>query len=457
MNNLLATAFALFAGLIMTRVFKFLKFKFPDVTAFLIAGVCVGPYVLGSLNLPLPAFKSMQELESVAVLSKIALGFIAFDIGNEFRLAQLRQMGKAASIIGVFQAVIATVFTDIALIALYYFIGEDILPLPVAITLGAVASATAPAATLMVVRQFKAKGPVTDLLLPVVALDDAVGLVIFAVSIGIAQAIALNSGALNIIATIVNPSVEIVGSLILGALMGVLLSYLEKLFFSNSNRLSLTIAFVLMTIALAESKFDLSVSLNNLDYANIKISFSSLLVCMMLGTVFCNLSEYSVDIMSRSEKWSAPLYAVFFVLSGAQLELSVFKYPAVTLIGVVYIIARCAGKYFGASWTSSMLHCDDNVKKYLGITLFPQAGVSLGMAISAQVLGHEMGGLVRNIILFSVFIYELAGPMLTKMALTKAGEIQPAEAEHKYRARFERKAAAKRYPHANLLNNQSNP
>ncbi|MBR1418575.1 MAG: cation:proton antiporter, partial [Synergistaceae bacterium] len=324
------------------------------------------------------------------------------------------------------------------------------------ITLGAVASATAPAATLMVVRQFKAKGPVTDLLLPVVALDDAVGLVVFAISIGVAQA--FNGGALNIISTIVNPSVEIIGSLILGALMGVLLTYLEKLFFSNSNRLSLTIAFVLMTIALAESNFELSLSLDNLNnFTTIKISFSSLLVCMMLGTIFCNLSEYSVDIMSRSEKWSAPLYAVFFVLSGAQLELSVFKYPAVTLIGVVYIIARCLGKYFGASWMSSLMGCDDNVKKYLGITLFPQAGVSLGMAISAQVLGPEMGGLVRNIILFSVFIYELVGPMLTKMALTKAGEIQPAESENKYRARFERKTLTKRYPHSSLLNNQSNP
>lgn len=456
MSNLLATAFALFAGLIMTRVFKLLKFKFPDVTAFLIAGVCVGPYVLGALNIPLPAFRSMRELESVAILSKIALGFIAFDIGNEFRLAQLKQMGKSATVIGIFQAVIATIFTDIALIALYYFIGDKILPLPVAITLGAVASATAPAATLMVVRQFKAKGPVTDLLLPIVALDDAVGLVVFAISIGVAQA--FNGGALNIISTIVNPSVEIIGSLILGALMGVLLTYLEKLFFSNSNRLSLTIAFVLMTIALAESNFELSLSLDNLNnFTTIKISFSSLLVCMMLGTVFCNLSEYSVDIMSRSEKWSAPLYAVFFVLSGAQLELSVFKYPAVTLIGVVYIIARCLGKYFGASWTSSLMGCDENVKKYLGITLFPQAGVSLGMAISAQVLGHEMGGLVRNIILFSVFIYELAGPMLTKMALTKAGEIQPAESENKYRARFERKTLTKRYPHSSLLNNQSNP
>ncbi|MBQ9897018.1 MAG: cation:proton antiporter [Synergistaceae bacterium] len=456
MSNLLATAFALFAGLIMTRVFKLLKFKFPDVTAFLIAGVCVGPYVLGALNIPLPAFRSMRELENVAILSKIALGFIAFDIGNEFRLAQLKEMGKNATVIGVFQAVIATIFTDIALIALYYFAGEDVIPLPAAITLGAVASATAPAATLMVVRQFKAKGPVTDLLLPVVALDDAVGLVVFAISIGVAQA--FNGGALNIISTIVNPSVEIIGSLILGALMGVLLTYLEKLFFSNSNRLSLTIAFVLMTIALAESNFELSLSLDNLNnFTTIKISFSSLLVCMMLGTIFCNLSEYSVDIMSRSEKWSAPLYAVFFVLSGAQLELSVFKYPAVTLIGIVYIIARCLGKYFGASWTSSLMGCDDNVKKYLGITLFPQAGVSLGMAISAQVLGHEMGGLVRNIILFSVFIYELAGPMLTKMALTKAGEIQPAESENKYRARFERKNLPKHHPHSSLLNNQSNP
>ncbi|MBR0220362.1 MAG: cation:proton antiporter [Synergistaceae bacterium] len=456
MSNLLATAFALFAGLIMTRVFKLLKFKFPDVTAFLIAGVCVGPYVLGALNIPLPAFRSMRELENVAILSKIALGFIAFDIGNEFRLAQLKEMGKNATVIGVFQAVIATIFTDIALIALYYFAGEDVIPLPAAITLGAVASATAPAATLMVVRQFKAKGPVTDLLLPVVALDDAVGLVVFAISIGVAQA--FNGGALNIISTIVNPSVEIIGSLILGALMGVLLTYLEKLFFSNSNRLSLTIAFVLMTIALAESNFELSLSLDNLNnFTTIKISFSSLLVCMMLGTIFCNLSEYSVDIMSRSEKWSAPLYAVFFVLSGAQLELSVFKYPAVTLIGIVYIIARCLGKYFGASWTSSLMGCDDNVKKYLGITLFPQAGVSLGMAISAQVLGHEMGGLVRNIILFSVFIYELAGPMLTKMALTRAGEIQPAESENKYRARFERKNLPKHHPHSSLLNNQSNP
>ncbi|MBQ6909027.1 MAG: cation:proton antiporter [Synergistaceae bacterium] len=456
MSNLLATAFALFAGLIMTRVFKLLKFKFPDVTAFLIAGVCVGPYVLGALNIPLPAFRSMRELENVTILSKIALGFIAFDIGNEFRLAQLKEMGKNATVIGVFQAVIATIFTDIALIALYYFAGEDVIPLPAAITLGAVASATAPAATLMVVRQFKAKGPVTDLLLPVVALDDAVGLVVFAISIGVAQA--FNGGALNIISTIVNPSVEIIGSLILGALMGVLLTYLEKLFFSNSNRLSLTIAFVLMTIALAESNFELSLSLDNLNnFTTIKISFSSLLVCMMLGTIFCNLSEYSVDIMSRSEKWSAPLYAVFFVLSGAQLELSVFKYPAVTLIGIVYIIARCLGKYFGASWTSSLMGCDDNVKKYLGITLFPQAGVSLGMAISAQVLGHEMGGLVRNIILFSVFIYELAGPMLTKMALTRAGEIQPAESENKYRARFERKNLPKHHPHSSLLNNQSNP
>ncbi len=159
----------------------------------------------------------------------------------------------------------------------------------------------------------------------------------------------------------------------------------------------------------------------------------------MLGTAFCNMSEYSVDIMRRSGQWAAPLYAVFFVLSGAQLELGVFRYPAVILIGVVYIAARCAGKYYGASWSSAFLGCDPMVKKYLGFTLFPQAGVALGMAISARALGGDVGAMVQNIVLFSVFVYELVGPMLTKMALSRAGEISPASSETHYRSRFERK------------------
>ena len=422
MTLLLKTAFALFAGLMMTRAFKYAGFKFPDVTAFLIAGVLVGPYVFGRFGL---GFDSSSELAEVSVISSVALGFIAFDIGSEFRMTQLREMGKTATFIGIFQALAATVLVDVALIALSMKLGDDVLPVPVAITLGAIASATAPAATLMVVRQFKAKGPVTDLLLPIVALDDAAGLIIFAVSIGAAQA--MTGGAVNFVSIIVNPLIEIISSLILGAVMGYILTLLEKLFFSNSNRLSMTIAFVMMTISLAGIEFNLG---------SVRVGFSSLLVCMMLGTVFCNMSEYSADLMKRSEKWSAPLYAVFFVLSGAGLELSVFKYPSAIITGLVYILTRCLGKYFGALISSSIMKCSENVKKYLGITLFPQAGVALGMVVSAQVLGGQMAGLVRNIILFSVLVYELAGPMMTRNALMKAGEIEPGQSEHENRARF---------------------
>ena len=431
MTSLLPVAFALFAGLLMTRVFKKLNLKFPDVTAFLIAGVLVGPFALGALGVPGLGFDSMAALDRVSSFSTVALGFIAFDIGNEFRLAQLKQTGRTATVIGIVQAVLAMLLVDAALIALHFILGGDALPLPVAVTLGAIAAATAPAATLMVVRQYKAKGPLTDLLLPIVALDDAVGLVVFAVSFGIAQA--MDGGALNVVSVIVNPLLEIVCSLALGAAMGALLTLLEKLFFSNKNRLSLTIAFVVMTIALSSLQFELG--------GGVKIAFSSLLVCMMLGTMFCNLSEYSVDIMKRSEEWTAPLYAVFFVLSGAQLDLSVFRYPSILLIGLVFILVRCAGKYLGAWGSATVMGCEPNVRKYLGVTLFPQAGVALGMVVTAQALGQEYGAMIRNIILFAVLVYELVGPLLTKQALMAAGEVADKHPEAQYRARFQKKAA----------------
>lgn len=412
----------------MTRVFKYTigrkGIMLPDVTAFLIAGIIVGPYALGKFGI---GFSSAGELSGVGILSSIALGFIAFDIGSEFRAASLREMGKSALVIGIFQAVTATIFVDGALILLSLKLGQDILPLPVAITLGAIASATAPAATLMVVRQFKAKGPVTDLLLPIVALDDAVGLVVFAVSMGIAQA--MTGGAINIVSVVINPVIEIICSVILGSVMGYILTLLEKLFFSNSNRLSMTIAFVLMTISLSSREFYIG---------QVRIAFSSLLVCMTLGTLFCNMCDYSEDIMKRSQKWSAPLYAVFFVISGARLELSVMRDWGVMLIGAVYILVRCAGKYYGALFSSTMMRCSENVRKYLGITLFPQAGVALGMVVSAQSLGDEMGGMIRNIVLFSVLVYEVAGPMLTRIALTNAGEIERKQPEYVNRARFQK-------------------
>lgn len=418
MNILLSVSIALLAGLLMTRAFK--PLKLPAVTAYLIAGVLIGPYCLGALHIDGLGFGSMEEVSSLGVISQVALGFIAFSIGSEFRLDDLKKIGKQAFVIGVFQALVATVFVDLALFAVHVMM-PDKLSLPQVITLGAIATATAPAATLMVVRQYKANGPLTKLLLPIVALDDAVGLIVFAVSFGIAKT--LVSGSVDIVSIIVNPIVEIVCSLLLGAIMGWLLTQLEKLFNSNTNRLNMTIAFVVMTVALSNLKFEAG---------SIHIGFSSLLVCMMLGTVFCNICPLSEEMMNRSDKWTSPLLALFFVISGAELELSVFADIAIVGIGVVYILFRSLGKYCGAFVSAKATKCAPQICKYLGITLLPQAGVALGMCTTAMQLG-EHGNLIRNITLFAVLIYELVGPMMTKMALTAAGDIQPMSDEVKNR------------------------
>lgn len=410
MEILLALSVALFAGLMLSRLAKLVQL--PAVTAYLVAGILIGPYLLGSFGIKGLGFTSMEELDSFGIISDVALGFIAFSIGNEFRMSQLKQIGKQAAVIGVFQAVITTVAVDIALIALSFII-PDKFPLSAAVVLGAVAAATAPAATLMVVRQYKAKGPVTTILLPIVALDDAVGLVLFAVSFGIAKAISL--GQVDIISVVVEPLLEVVLSLLLGSLMGIIFTFFERFFHSRSKRLAMSVTFVFLTVALSMLEFDIG---------NVHISFSSLLVCMMLGTVFCNICDFSEELMDRLDRWTAPLYVLFFVLSGAELELSVFKDYMIVLIGVVYIVVRCIGKYTGASASAKIMKCDPNIVKYLGITLFPQAGVALGMAIKAETLGAP-GEIVANITLFSVLVYELIGPYLTKTALLKAGEIKP--------------------------------
>ena len=421
----LAVSVALFAGLMFTRVFRVLKLNFPDVTAFLLAGLLIGPYGLGQMGIKGVGFVSLRDVEAVSIVNTTALGFIAFSIGSEFRLSELKHTGKAATVIGIFQAVVASAIVDIALVAVHFILGEEVFPVSAAIVLGAIASATAPAATLMVVRQYKASGPLTKLLLPIVALDDAVGLVVFSVSFGITEA--MQGGALDMVSIVVNPLLEIVFSLLLGGLLGAVLSVLEKLFLSNSNRLSLTISFVLLTIALSYLEIPVGPA---------KISFSALLVCMMLGTVFCNLSEYSEDIMNRAEKWTVPLNCTFFVLSGAELELSVFSNISYVLVGLVYIATRSLGKYFGARWSSTAMGCDSNVRKYLGITLLPQAGVALGMCNQAMALGSFEGSIIRNVTLFGVLVYELVGPLMTRNALMAAGEIKPTPAEKKDRERF---------------------
>lgn len=413
---LISIAVALLGGLLMSRLTK--KLNLPAVTGYLVAGLLLGPYCLGRLGITGFGFTSMEQVETYQILTQTALGFIAFTIGNEFRLHQLKSMGKKAITIGIVQAVVATILVDIALIVLH-FAFPHMISIPSAITLGAIASATAPAATLMVVRQYKADGPLTRLLLLVVAIDDAVGLLLFSISFGVANA--LENGSISVMGVVVEPILEIVLSLLLGAVIGLLLDRVELFFHSRSKRMSISVAFVLLAVSLSMVEFEIG---------GVHIGFSLLLVCMMVGTVFCNVCDTSEELMNRVDGWTVPLNILFFVISGAELDLKIVANPVTLLIGVIYIIARSAGKYLGAYGSCKATHCSDAITNHLGITLLPQAGVALGMAITATQLSD--GALVRNVVLFSVLVYELVGPALTKRSLFLAGEIKP---ENKTNAR----------------------
>ena len=416
MEVLLSIAVAMFAGLLMSRVVK--PLKLPAVTGYLIAGLLIGPFVLGRLGVDGLGFTSFNAVEAMKPISEVALGFIAFNIGNEFRLSQLRIIGKQATVVAIVQALSATVLVDACLLGLH-FLMPDKITVPVAITLGAIATATAPAATLMVVNQYKAKGPLVDILLPVVALDDAVGLIVFSVSLGIAKSLqgGTSVSAVNIL---VNPLLEVFASFAMGAMLGLAFTFVERYFHSRSKRLCVAVTFVILAVSLSMLEI-------RIPGTQIEFGFSSLLVCMMMATIFCNICPNSEELMAKTDRWTAPLFVLFFVISGSELDLSVFRDVSAVLIGVVYILARSTGKYFGAAVSTRLTKCQPQVQKWLGITLLPQAGVALGMSITvAEQLGQD-GAIIRSIVLFSVLIYELVGPTLTKMALTKAGEIQPRE------------------------------
>ena len=418
MEILFSLSIALFAGLLLSRLAKLVQL--PAVTAYLVAGILIGPFCLGAFGIEGLGFTHLDiDMKKFSIISDVALGFIAFSIGNEFRLSELKHIGKKATIIGIFQAVFTTIVVDAALIGLHFILGDKF-PLEAAIILGAVASATAPAATLMVVKQYKAKGPVTSTLLPVVALDDAVGLVLFSVSFGIAKA--LIAGSVSILSIIVEPIIEVVLSIGLGMVMGYLFTFFERFFHSRSKRLSMSVAFVFLTVAVSNLSFNVG---------EVHVGFSPLLSCMMLGTVFCNICDFSEQLMDRLDRWTAPIFILFFVISGAELDLNVLTNLIIVLIGLAYIVSRSIGKYTGARLSASLVKSEPNIRKYLGITLLPQAGVALGMAemvkswTATMPAFNEIGLIVANLTLFSVLIYELVGPFLTKMALHKAGEINP--------------------------------
>ena len=406
---LICLAVAMVGGLMLSRLTKLINL--PAVTAYLVAGLLLGPYFIGALRLPGLGFNSLEQVEGLSIITQTALGFIAFTIGNEFRLCQLKHIGSRAIIIGIVQAVLTTVVVDVVLVALH-FAFPHMISVSSAITLGAIASATAPAATLMVVRQYKADGPLTRLLMLVVAIDDAVGLLLFSASFGVATA--LSAGEVSLLGVVVEPVLEILLSLVLGGIMGWLLHFVEQFFHSGSKRRAVSVAFVLLTVGLSMLKFQIG---------PVHIGFSLLLVCMMTGTVFCNICSTSEELMERVESWTVPLNILFFVISGAELDLMVLANPVTLIVGVIYIIARSVGKCCGANLSCRATKCAKPITDNLGITLLPQAGVALGMALTAASLPDS--AVVRNVVLFAVLVYELVGPTLTKGALMRVGEINP--------------------------------
>ena len=390
MNLLFYLAIMLFAGLLFGRLLKLVKL--PNVTGYLIAGLVLGPFVTKIL--------SAEQVESLSVISNMALAFIAFTVGLSFKRSYFKRVGMTPVVIALLEALVAVFLVQGALIAAGFAVAFSIV-------LGASAAATAPAATIMVIKQYGAKGPVTDTLMAVVAIDDAVALVAFGFAVSIAGVISGNGGG-NIFLSILQPLWQVVLSLLIGAVMGVLFKIPLRFFKKSGNRLIIIIGFVFMTSALATL-----------------CGVSELLACMALGSVFCNISTESDSINDLCDFFTPPLFELFFVVSGAGLDVSVL--PQIGVMGAIYVVVRCVGKYLGAFIGAKIMKAPDAVAKYIGPTLIPQAGVAIGLTIVAQSVVPHYAAQVRAVILCGTLIYELVGPAITKITLKKAGEIQSSE------------------------------
>ncbi|HOV69297.1 MAG TPA: cation:proton antiporter [Clostridia bacterium] len=386
MHTLFYLALMIFSGLILGRAVK--QIRLPNVTGYLIAGLLIGPYVLKLI----PADITHQ----FDIISEVALAFIAFSIGSEFKWEYLKKVGAAPVIIAVFEALAATVFVFAILVSL----GFDV---EISLLLGAIASATAPAATIMVVKQYGAKGPVTQTLLSVVALDDAIALIAFGFSMATVNTL-INPSDASVFMTIAKPIVEIFGSIILGIALGFVFSFTLRFFKKDSNRMIITVGFIFLAAAAASM-----------------LGLSSLLLCMSMGMALINTGESGLAVFKLTDYITPPIFLLFFVISGAELDITIL--PNIGIIGIMYLIFRVIGKILGAAMGAIISKAPLAVRKYLGYTLIPQAGVAIGLSLIASQTLPEYGRTIRAVVLCATMIYELVGPAVTKLGLKKAGEI----------------------------------
>ncbi|MBQ9457614.1 MAG: cation:proton antiporter [Bacilli bacterium] len=417
-------ALLLLAGLFSTRLMKVLKL--PNVTGYIITGILMGPFVFGLCfnGFTYEGIKDApiaQYIGRLSWVSQVALGFIAFSIGTSFKAKTLKAVGKRVLVITFLEAFCASLAVILALLVAHFIFPEQI-GWEIVLTLGAIASATAPAATLMVIRQYKARGEIVDTLLPVVALDDAVALILFAILFQIASTISLGS-SFDAYKMLLKPILEILISLGLGVGLGFLISLCNKFFLSRNNRL----IFCVFTVFAALGFYMLfrQPGLGGFE-------LSSLLICMAAGAIYANFRKDSGPTFDVLDRFTSPIYMMFFVLSGASLDLTIFfssKGLVVLGIAAVYLFSRVAGKWFGAFTGAALTKSSPEVRKYLGLTLIPQAGVAIGLATTCSALfannpaTKEAGALILAIVLSSTLVYELIGPLITKFALSKAGAI----------------------------------
>ncbi len=384
LNTLIYLGILLMSGLLFGRLAKLIKL--PNVTGYLVAGLLLGPHVLNVIP--------QQTVTDFNVISEMALSFIAFTIGCGFKRSYLKKVGMTPVVIAIFESLFAVFAVQGALLA----IGTD--P-QLAIILGAIAAATAPAATLMVIKQYAAKGPVTDTLVSVVALDDAVALMAFSVCVAVAAVVGGGSFEAS---TVYTPLLQIFGALALGAVCGLLFKIPMRFFKKPGNRQIITVGIVFACAGISNM-----------------LGISSLLACMACGMTLCNVSTESDSILSVADSVTPALFLLFFAVSGAALDIS--KIPEIGLIGIIYVIVRIAGKMFGAWFGAVIMKAPKNVKRYLGPALIPQAGVAIGLTVVAQSAVPAYADDIRAVVLCATLIYELAGPVITKLTLQGAGEI----------------------------------
>ena len=437
MNIALFVGILLLLGLIATRATT--KISLPNVTAFLVVGllvavVCILVDRTGYIG-PLGITLSEELTKINSFVSSIALGFIALSIGEEFKLSKIKEYGSKVLIITFLQAFGAVILVDAGLLLVCYLTG---LNYAIAFVLGAIATATAPAATLMVIHQYKAKGPLVDLLLPVVAFDDAIGLMVFAISTSIAR-LFVTTSSISVVSILLIPLLEIVGSLLIGFVLGLLLNFTMRYFKSRNNHMIIVIAFTLLGVGAC-------LALNTLKINDQNLGFSSLLTCMVIGAVYVNYTkDENKPILTRDielmDRWTPFLFTLFFVLSGAHLVTSAYEIFStgdrsylwiIVVVFLTYLILRSLGKYFGAFLGCKVTKREEKITRYLGFTLLPQAGVAIGMANTIGEIeafkANNIGNMIVTVVLLATLVYELVGPLLTKFSLKQAGEI-PEEQE----------------------------